>query len=154
MRGAVRFAVVAPFGLLVHPGVTLAHAAVERLLAVGSGAVDRFVALTLAIAARCTPRPDSTSGRRWAWNCSASPGLEWVVAVDSTVARAHQHAAGAPTNSTGGGVEHMNPWPEPEDHALGRSRGGWSTKTHLSVDARGRPLSVRLTAGQAHDNPS
>ena len=43
--------------------------------------------------------------------------------------------------------------PEPADHALGRSRGGWSTKTHLSVDLRGRPLSVRLTAGQAGDNP-
>lgn len=43
--------------------------------------------------------------------------------------------------------------PEPVDHALGRSRGGWSTKTHLAVDRRGRPLSVRLTAGQAGDNP-
>lgn len=48
---------------------------------------------------------------------------------------------------------HKNPRPEPDDHALGRSRGGWSTKTHLSVDADGRPLSVRLTAGQAGDNP-
>lgn len=44
-------------------------------------------------------------------------------------------------------------WPEPSDHALGRSRGGWTTKTHLSVDRRGRPLSVRLTPGQAGDNP-
>lgn len=43
--------------------------------------------------------------------------------------------------------------PEPDDHALGRSRGGWSTKTHLSVDRRGRPLSIRLTPGQAGDNP-
>ena len=43
--------------------------------------------------------------------------------------------------------------PEPDDHSLGRSRGGWSTKTHLSVDRRGRPLSIRLTPGQAGDNP-
>lgn len=43
--------------------------------------------------------------------------------------------------------------PERDDHALGRSRGGWSTKTHLSVDRLGRPLSVRLTPGQAGDNP-
>ena len=28
-----------------------------------------------------------------------------------------------------------------------------STKTHLSVDRRGRPLSIRLTPGQAGDNP-
>lgn len=44
-------------------------------------------------------------------------------------------------------------WPEPADHALGRSRGGWTTKTHLCVDAAGRPLSIRVTAGQAGDNP-
>ena len=43
--------------------------------------------------------------------------------------------------------------PEPDDHALGRSRGGLSTKTHLSVDRRGWALSARLTPGQAGDNP-
>lgn len=48
---------------------------------------------------------------------------------------------------------YKNPRPEPDDHALGRSRGGWSTKTHLGVDRCGRPLSVRLTPGQAGDNP-
>jgi transposase len=53
----------------------------------------------------------------------------------------------------GAGSNHRIPRPEPDDHALGRSRGGWSTKTHLSVDRRGRPLSVRLTPGQAGDNP-
>jgi len=44
-------------------------------------------------------------------------------------------------------------WPEPDDHALGHSRGGWTTKAHAAVDARGRPLAVRLTGGQAGDNP-
>ncbi len=44
-------------------------------------------------------------------------------------------------------------WPEPDDHALGHSRGGWTTKAHATVDARGRPLAVRLTPGQAGDNP-
>ena len=37
--------------------------------------------------------------------------------------------------------------------ALGRSRGGLTTKIHLAVDARGRPLSILLTPGQAGDNP-
>ena len=37
--------------------------------------------------------------------------------------------------------------------ALGRSRGGLSTKIHLAVDGRGRPLSILLTPGQAGDNP-
>ena len=35
--------------------------------------------------------------------------------------------------------------------ALGRSRGGFSTKIHVSVDALGNPLRFRLTAGQSHD---
>jgi len=35
--------------------------------------------------------------------------LEWVVSIDSTVARAHQHAAGARRNLTGGSVESQDP---------------------------------------------
>jgi transposase len=34
---------------------------------------------------------------------------------------------------------------------LGRSRGGFSTKIHISVDALGNPLRFRLTGGQCHD---
>ncbi|KJK58610.1 hypothetical protein UK12_09065 [Saccharothrix sp. ST-888] len=42
---------------------------------------------------------------------------------------------------------------EPSDHAIGRSRGGLSTKIHLASDARARPLAIVLTAGQAGDAP-
>jgi transposase len=42
---------------------------------------------------------------------------------------------------------------EPGDHALGRSRGGLSTKIHTVVDGRGRPLVILLTPGQAGDSP-
>jgi hypothetical protein len=35
------------------------------------------------------------------------------------------------------------------DQALGRSRGGLSTKVHLAVDGHLRPLSLHLTGGQA-----
>ena len=35
--------------------------------------------------------------------------------------------------------------------ALGRSRGGFSTKVHVSVDALGNPLRFILTGGQQHD---
>jgi transposase len=38
----------------------------------------------------------------------------------------------------------------PEDEALGRSRGGFPTKIHLACDGKGRPLSVVLTAAQRH----
>ncbi len=44
------------------------------------------------------------------------------------------------------GIEH------PEDEALGRGRGGLSTKLHLSCDGRRRPLSVVITPGQRHES--
>ena len=37
--------------------------------------------------------------------------------------------------------------------ALGRSRGGLSTKIHLACDGRGRPVRVIITPGQANDMP-
>ena len=40
---------------------------------------------------------------------------------------------------------------EPDDHAIGRSRGGTTTKIHLAVDGHGRPLSVVLSGGNVND---
>ena len=40
-----------------------------------------------------------------------------------------------------------------DSEALGRSRGGFSTKIHLKVDLDGRPLAFHLTEGQASDSP-
>ena len=34
---------------------------------------------------------------------------------------------------------------------MGRSRGGLTTKIHALVDSQGRPIRLKLTAGQAHD---
>lgn len=39
------------------------------------------------------------------------------------------------------------------DQALGRSRGGWSTKIHLAFRGLGCPVRVVLTAGQRGDSP-
>jgi transposase len=36
------------------------------------------------------------------------------------------------------------------EHALGRSRGGFSGKIHITVDAVGNPLRLCLTGGQRH----
>lgn len=36
--------------------------------------------------------------------------------------------------------------------AIGRSRGGLSTKIHLIVDALGLPVAFEITEGQRHDN--
>jgi transposase len=42
---------------------------------------------------------------------------------------------------------------EPADHALGRSRGGLTTKLHLGCEQGQKPLSLVVTAGQRGDSP-
>jgi transposase len=74
----------------------------------------------------------------------------WDVSVDSTIVRAHQHAAGA-RRDPASQVE--PPGAEPADHALGRSRGGWTTKLHLASEQGRKPLSLVITAGQRGDSP-
>ncbi|WP_405491658.1 IS5 family transposase [Streptomyces sp. NBC_00096] len=78
--------------------------------------------------------------------------ITWDVNVDSTVCRAHQHAAGAAKRDLQkeppGGV-----FAEPADHGLGRSRGGLSTKIHLAVEQGQKPLAIVITAGQRGDSP-
>jgi len=58
--------------------------------------------------------------------------------LDSTIIRAHQHAAGAEGSSA-------------EAEALGRSRGGFGTKIHVACDGLGKPVKIILTPGQDHD---
>ena len=67
---------------------------------------------------------------------SADADNEYAM-IDSTIVRAHQHSAGAKRSG--------------EDQAIGRSKGGLSTKIHALVDASGNPLKIILTGGQAHD---
>ena len=68
--------------------------------------------------------------------CAQDPDLEHLL-IDSTILRAHPCAAGAQRKHG--------------EQALGRSRGGFSTKLHLSTDGLGNALRFRLTAGQASD---
>ncbi|MEU2049004.1 IS5 family transposase [Streptomyces diastaticus] len=68
----------------------------------------------------------------------AAGDIDWLVSVDSTVVRAHQHAAGARK----GGLR---------DPAFGRSRGGLTSKIHLACDGSGRPLAFVLTGGNTND---
>ncbi|MGD7003890.1 IS5 family transposase [Corynebacterium halotolerans] len=73
--------------------------------------------------------------------------LSWEVSVDSTTSRGHVHAAGARKDSA-----HRHPG-EPAHHDVGRSRGGWSTKIHVGIDAGCGVLSLVITPGQAGDGP-
>ncbi|MFE0134443.1 transposase [Streptomyces sp. NPDC059037] len=74
--------------------------------------------------------------------------ITWDVNVDSTICRARQHAAGARRDGRGqkeppGGIR-----AEPDDHGLGRSRGGWTTKIHLACEQGQKPLSLLVAAGR------
>lgn len=76
--------------------------------------------------------------------------IDWQVSVDSTINRAHQHAAGARRRPD---EQVEPPGDEPTDHALGRSRGGLTTKIHLACEQGRKPLSLVITAGQRADSP-
>lgn len=65
------------------------------------------------------------------------PDLEWV-SIDSTVVRAHPCAAGY--RKGGNAAE-----------GLGRSRGGFTTKIHATVDGCGLPIKFIITPGQRND---
>jgi transposase len=43
-------------------------------------------------------------------------------------------------------------FPEPPDHALGRSQGGFGTKVHLVCEGHGTVLAVWVTPGQRHES--
>ncbi|WP_370466705.1 IS5 family transposase [Streptacidiphilus sp. PB12-B1b] len=95
--------------------------------------------------------------------------IDWDVSVDSTVVRAHQHAAGARTDrppgpglkgGRGRGTPGRDAVAEPRrppggggagGEGLCRSRGGFTTKVRLSAGGRCRPLSLVLTPGQRAD---
>jgi transposase len=84
----------------------------------------------------------------------AAGRITWDVSVDSMTSRAHQHAAGARRDG------HLQKEPpggdfhdEPADHALGRSRGGLTTKTHLACEQGQKPMAWTVTAGQRGDSP-
>jgi transposase len=75
----------------------------------------------------------------------AEGDLDWRLHhVDGSTIRAHQHAAGArrPAGSAA---------PDPEAEALGRSRGGFSTKLHVRAEGGGKPVALLVTAGQRHE---
>jgi len=65
------------------------------------------------------------------------PDME-VTMIDATIVRAHSCSAGYQKDSQ-------------VQEALGRSKGGFTTKIHALVDALGNPLKFILTPGQKHD---
>ena len=83
--------------------------------------------------------------------------------MDSTISRVHQHGAtaarcsSAPSSHTQGARSNYKDRPlredESDDHGIGRSRGGLTSKTHALVDGQGRLLVCIISPGQAGDSP-
>jgi transposase len=66
---------------------------------------------------------------------SQETDMEWMF-IDGSIVRAHQHSTGAASAS---------------GEAIGKSRGGNTTKIHLAVDSYGLPVHFELSGGQVHD---
>ncbi len=60
----------------------------------------------------------------------------------SSNGRLDDHPGASPCSRRKGGIQ---------KNALGRSRGGFSTKIHLRTNVDGLPIGTALTAGEAHD---
>jgi transposase len=74
-------------------------------------------------------------------------GLQLGMAfLDGTTIRAHQKAAGAVKKGESSTQRDKR-------EALGRSRGGFSTKASVIVDGSGRAVGFALAPGQAHELP-
>lgn len=82
--------------------------------------------------------------RRLHFSLDEDGRIDWsVFDVGGSSIRAHVLAAG--------GAECSKKQPhEPEDFALGRSRGGFGTKLHLEADGGGIPRGAVVTAGHRH----
>ena len=78
----------------------------------------------------------NTWSKKNVWNglfafCVQDPDLEYLM-IDTTIVRAHPCSSGY-------------------GQGLGRSKGGFTTKIHVKVDALGNPLKFIITAGQRGD---
>ncbi|MFM9700347.1 IS5 family transposase [Streptomyces europaeiscabiei] len=87
-------------------------------------------------------------------DADAEGRIDWsMVSVDSTTCRAHQHAAGASTRAPKIPGRRRGPARHRPDEALGRSRGGLTSKIHLAGEGGCRPLGSVITPGQWGDAP-
>lgn len=63
------------------------------------------------------------------------PDLEWEF-IDGSIVKAHQHGTGAASE---------------DNQAMGKSKGGNTTKIHMAVESSGLPIEFQLTSGEVHE---
>ena len=76
-----------------------------------------------------------------------------VQMIDSTIVRAHHHAAGAKKgiDVTALAARVSGARGPHRTCAMGALRGGFSTKVHVRANAAGLPIGFVITPGEAHD---
>lgn len=114
---------------------------------------------SVALADGCALARPARTVRQLELGLSPLPALERVGGVGSRVhqsggrdgrRRSPQHRQHHGARSCLGGRRKKGG----DGQALGRSRGGWTSKLHCVADARGRPLAFHLTGGEAADSRS
>lgn len=73
--------------------------------------------------------------QKWFQSISSDNDPEWLF-IDGSIVKGHQDSSGAASSS---------------DEAIGKSRGGSSTKIHLAVDSGGLPVYFEISGGQIND---
>lgn len=73
--------------------------------------------------------------QKWFQSISSDNDPEWLF-IDGSIVKAHQDSSGAASSS---------------DEAIGKSRGGSTTKIHLAVDSGGLPVYFEISGGQIND---
>ena len=73
--------------------------------------------------------------QKWFQSISSDNDPEWLF-IDGSIVKAHQDSSGAASSA---------------DEAIGKSRGGSSTKIHLAVDSGGLPVYFEISGGQIND---
>ena len=126
------------FALVVRGGTCRRRSGRGRRCRSGIAAGQPMAPTNWSSSACCNDkiRPDSWTG------CCRSTRPSFVP-ISTQPARPHT-AQGARSNDK---------IPEPDDHGLGRSRGGLTTKVHALIDNGVHPVVVQLSPGQAGDNP-
>ena len=121
-----------------------------------------------------TPERDGPGRRSTTASTAGGADGTWAKILDALLLRlddngligatcgASMPPSSAPTRPPPGRKKNPDPRPElggpattqctePEGHALGRSQGGFGTKTHLICDSNGVILAVWVTEGQRHE---
>ena len=122
------------------------HGAKRHPLAPPDGCTLARLTLPIwSLANRCQPLLSLATSRSMAArlaNLATAGGCSWTSPLGSALCGFHGYSGPSACGWSKRGQQHQ---------ALGRRRGGFSTKIHLRAEGWGKPVIFRLSAGQRHE---